>query len=153
MKAENHKAQLEGDAYLMNPLQAFPLIRRLHSDWVHWQIYLESPVGSGMLKMGSSLLEDVVHPKPPLFFLFKECMNIKTGFYFISLCTQHNTLYSLYLEYVRQIAAERQNLPSEEEFNEAADAIFRLQDTYELIPLEMSIGILNGVHYDEYGKV
>ncbi|XP_055848240.1 prolyl 4-hydroxylase subunit alpha-2-like, partial [Episyrphus balteatus] len=61
-----------------------------------------------------------------------------------SLCT-----HSFSLEYVLQIATERQNLPSEEEFNEAADAIFRLQDTYELIPLEMSIGILNGVHYDD----
>ncbi|XP_055848238.1 uncharacterized protein LOC129913532 [Episyrphus balteatus] len=47
MKAENQKAQLEGDAYLMNPLQAFPLIRRLHSDWVNWQIYLQDPVGHG----------------------------------------------------------------------------------------------------------
>ncbi|XP_055907288.1 prolyl 4-hydroxylase subunit alpha-1-like [Eupeodes corollae] len=97
MRAENNKAALEGEAYLMNPLQAFPLLRRLHSDWLHWQLYLQKSTGD---------------------------------------------------EYVKEITNERQHLPSEEEFNEAADAMFRLQDTYELDPTEMSIGILNGVQYD-----
>lgn len=97
MRAENQKAELEGDAYLMNPLKAFPLMRRLHSDWLHWQVYLERSVGD---------------------------------------------------EYVQKIALARQSLPSVEEFNEAADAMFRLQDTYDLLPMHMSVGILNGVPYN-----
>lgn len=31
--------------YLSNPLNAFSLIRRMHQDWIHWQQYMEQPVG------------------------------------------------------------------------------------------------------------
>lgn len=47
MRTENEKSQTNPEEYLSNPLNSFALIRRMHEDWVNWELYLRSPVGEG----------------------------------------------------------------------------------------------------------
>ncbi|XP_064549509.1 prolyl 4-hydroxylase subunit alpha-2 [Drosophila montana] len=45
MRAESNKAMSHTEHYVSNPLNAFSLIRRMHEDWTHLQLYMEQPVG------------------------------------------------------------------------------------------------------------
>lgn len=130
---ENRKAVANISDYLANPINAFLLIRRLTTSWNHMEYNIKDMSGSSENRQILQLLYSGQ----------KSTNQVIEVVYSLSLSMFPDEQDFLKSNDLRKIV----QFPSEEDLQGAAQAITRIQDTYDLETGNMSRGILNGIQY------
>lgn len=116
-----NEANKDPSSYLINPVNSFLLTKRLTSDWLDFEDLMYSDNGRG------------------IYFKIEICENLKSN----CLCLHTDVLDSI----KDKAISTNITFPTNEDLKGAANALTRLQETYNLNTSHLANGEINGVQY------
>lgn len=139
IKSEHLTAANSIESYLNNPVNAFRLIKRLHTDWETLEESVESERSRTSWYPNRASL--TCHSENVIIIDLTKLLSI--------LHPSGASAATFTIDYLEAMASHRQNLsfPTMEDFVGTTLAMTRLQQTYQLDVGELASGMLNGVKY------